>query len=261
MYYKQKPKTYPGRGFVHIIQGLLIAAIVFVVADGLIDRFNKPQTMERAASTTNYGWVELNEPHVEAAPVERAYSVYELFDIALDYHLEDDYYAAIDYYTRTIEADDTYAVPFLNRGVAYEQTGQAFRSMNDLWTYIQKNSTLTMTRLDFQPGQTLQVEMAQGRAYVFPFKASYGDVITISAFAEAGDIVDPVVVLVDQYDRPVVSNDDIIVNGQLQSMNAFIRDFPVPHDCMGEGAQTYKLVVHHAGGGSYGTVNVSVNVR
>lgn len=259
MFYKQKPKTYPGRGFVRAIEAMLVIAVVLVATDALIDRFT-PETNRSANVYHVTGQTQVLPPVADANVVPAGLSVYEYFDIALDYHLDDAYQTAVDYYTAAIEANDSYAVPYLNRGVAYEQLRDGYRSMMDLYTYIRKNSGLVLTRLDYEVGETVTVEMAEGRSYRFPFTATPGQQIRVSAMGHGNDVVDPLVVIVDQYDRPVVSNDDIIVNGQLMSMNSYIDGYSVPYGYNCFGGSEYTLIVSHAGGGSYGMIDVTLDV-
>jgi hypothetical protein len=260
MFYKQKPKTYPGRGFVRAIEAMLVIAVVLVATNAVIDRFTPEENRSAnvdVVRTEVMPFVQQEQAHV----IPSGLSVYEYYNTALDYHLDDEYERAIQYYSAAIETNDSYAVPFLNRGVAYEQLQDSYRSMHDLHTYIEKNSGLVLTRLDYSPGETVTVEMAEGRVYRMPFTAEAGQKIRVSAMGQGDEIVDPLVVVVDKYNQPVVSNDDIIVNGNLMSMSSYIDSFTIPThaNCYGR-SNEYTLIVSHAGGGSNGLIDVTLDV-
>jgi tetratricopeptide (TPR) repeat protein len=248
MYYKQKPKTYPGRGVVRAVQAVLMVAVVMIAGTALLERF----APEPAYEPFTRGEVVLN-----IAPEAELLSLEDYWNTALDYHTRNDYFTAIDYYSRGIAMDDSFPFFYLNRGVAYEQTNQRYESMQDLWTYIQRNTRMSMTHQEFTPGVSETIEMSFGRTYHFPFHAEYGSDVTVSVQAVGGDVVDPVIVLLDGYNNPIASNDDILVNGNLLSMDSFLSDVELPYNC----GSAYTLVVHHAGGGSEGTLNVSMDIR
>ena len=78
------------------------------------------------------------------------------------------------------------------------------------------------------------------------FEGNEGDVVTMTASSTEAD---PVIVLLGPDNQPLAGDDD---SGN--SIDSLISEFELPED------GTYTLLVSHAGGGSYGSIRVSLSV-
>lgn len=161
----------------------------------------------------------------------------------------DQYELAIEDYTRVIELIPGVATYFLSRGFTYELNGDAEESAADYYEYamLHELESIQGARIEF--GETQIVEMSEGRNIFFPFEAEEGQLLTFVAFSTDG-FVDPVVIILDEDGEVLASRDDIERN----NYNSILPAWEVPAD------GDYTLLLTHAGGGSYGTVKVLVEV-
>jgi hypothetical protein len=250
--FPDKQKTYPGRKFVQALQvGLVIAIGVFGVMS-LVPHTDSPTPIPTS--------VPLVVPTL-AVPVVPDNGALDLYDEALAVHDQGDYAQAIDLYTQALELDPTIVNAWLGRGVAYEQSGTDVRlSRNDFWRYLQHLETERIER-DIKANQPLALTMEEGRVFALSFEAKAGDVVNITANSlkegepEEPDVVDPLMVLL--FDgAPMQADDDTLrSDGTLINMNSHIDDYDVTRD------GTYTILLSHAGGGSYGMVDVTLTVR
>jgi tetratricopeptide (TPR) repeat protein len=121
------------------------------------------------------------------------------------------------------------------------EAGKQFKALLDR-LQIQRTNEDKM-----QPGDTVTVQMTAGSVFAIPLDGKAGQ--TISAYAES-DLADPVVVLLDPNGAPL-SGDDDSCNG----LNAMISKYALPSD------GTYTLLIGHAGGGSFGAINVTLTAE
>ena len=95
----------------------------------------------------------------------------------------------------------------------------------------------------------LEVPMSEGVVYVFPFTASAGQEIVLSAISSQRDLdADPLVLILDPDGRPLTANDD---TGEW--WDSYVQ-FRAP--VTGE----YAVVLSHAGGSTEGRVEVSFDI-
>lgn len=268
--YHNKRKTYPGRSIVRGIEIALIVAVALFGLAALDEAFRSretPREAERVVITQYDLQPQYNytEPVIPAEP-QAVYSAHDYFMMGLANQQNRDYRDAIADYTRAIELDPSFAPAWLNRGVAYEQlSGNCGRSksasVGDFWEWVSRNS-IEIRTANITPGRSLTLEMSEGRMYIIPFTVESGDVVSASATSVlAGEpgtpgVVDPLIIILNPSNMPVQGRDDTLQrNGDLISMNPTINTYRVTED------GTYSLIVSHAGGGSYGTMTVSLHVR
>lgn len=261
--YHNKRKVYTNRKLFRGVQ-LVVVTAVALMGLAVLDqwfRSNTP-TVEEAVVIA---------PQVQQAPetvyvmpqVEQstAYTAFDYFSLGLNSQTAMRYQEAVDYYTQSVELDPTLSASWLNRGVAYEQMGYPSVARKDFWEFVQRNSTEIIAE-SVVNGRTLTLDMAEGRMFIIPFTAKAGDILNIRAESvisgEPGEanVVDPLIVVVDAAQTPLAANDDALYSdGSLISMNSRISDYMVMQD------GSYALVVHHAGGGSYGALNITFTLR
>ena len=271
--YHNKRKTYPGRKVVRGMEVILVVAVALFGLAALDEAFRSreaPRQPERVVITQydlqpQYNYTQPVAPAVPEEP-QTVYTAHDYFMMGLDAQMNRNYRTAIDDYTKAIQLDPSFAASWLNRGVAYEQlSGKCGRSrraaVSDLWEWVSRNS-IEIRTTDITPGKTLTLDMNEGRMYIIPFVAKAGDIVNVSATsALSGEpntpgVVDPLIVILNPADRPVAARDDTLqLNGDLISMNPTISNYMIMQD------GTYSLVVSHAGGGSVGAMNVSLNIR
>jgi hypothetical protein len=255
---------------VKTIEIALVAGLVFFGLNALMTAFAPITPVEGTVQTLEYRMVDDNPRTFEVGPVQpqtdrpevTSYGAVDYFRMGLDHQMRDDYYEAIMDYTRAIEADNTLAASYLNRGVAYESMNNMASAAQDYKEWITRdginpvymNTTLT-------DGTTSRVQMDEGSVFVYRFKAEPGQRLNVRAESVVDGLTDPIVVVLDGYGNPVAADDDIRrASGELVSMDSLINGATLTHSggCM-DGA--YTLLVSHAGGGSYGAVDVSFDLE
>jgi hypothetical protein len=263
--YHNKRKTYPGHKLVRAIQVVIVIAVAFFGLAALDEMYRQRDVRPEPVTITTYEVPEYTYTQPEVYTPETTYDAYDYFTMGLNHQTATQYKAAIEDYTNSIQLDPTLAASWLNRGVAYEQLGTNYgasaRAYSDFWEWMSRNSTEIRTA-SLTTNSTSLLSMAEGRMYVIPFSVKAGQVINISAVSavagqpgEAG-VADPIVVLLNNGDRPVAGSDDTLqANGDLIDMNSHISNYMVMEDGI------YSLVLSHAGGGSYGSVTISLSVR
>lgn len=259
MIYRRKPRTtYPGRGVVRAIEAMLIMAIVVVVAGALMDRLSPNDRMAHRSSNVPLMIPNMAPP---AGVVARADAI-DFFNAGLAYKYNGDYEAAIQSYTRALEMDPSLIVSYLNRGVMHEISGDPWRARQDFWDFVSRNSYQTIVLDDAPIGETFEVQMIEGRMIQIPIYLEPGQTISVQVESVVPDQTDPLTLLLDSQQRPVQANDDIRIDGRLDSWNSSMR-YMASFDgsCAGKGnVGFYTLVISHAGGGSNGPMNVTIDL-
>lgn len=256
MDYKTRSKTYPGRNIIKGVELVLVFALILFGLDVLDKSFKTPavenvQTQRIEAPIFEAPTVEEVE-EVETQPM----SAFDYFSIALDHQMRDEHREAIAYYNQSIAVDPHFASSYLNRGVAYEYLGSNCASHKDFWTWMTLNSSEIHSVRRLNDGETTRINMGEGRMFILPFYAEAGQRMSIQADSVVMGQVDPLIVVLSNTDRPLAGSDDTISNtGELLSMNSVINGYRIPE------TGTYALVVSHAGGGSYGDVDVTLNLN
>lgn len=248
-------KSYPGRWIVKLVEAFLVVGIVFFSLDAILNTF-----LPRDGIIFETTWVEPIEVQIHPPVAEFGHplpmSAYDYMGMAFDHQMSGQYYDAIMDYTRVLEMEPAISSAWLNRGVAYEQAGNRYHAMQDFNQFMNRPDAFIMTTSDLQNGGTAHVEMSEGAVFEFIVEARAGQVISASATSAEPYVVDPLMVLVDSKGQPVIASDDMLrQDGSLISMDAHINNYTVIR------SGTYVLRVSHAGGGSYGQVDINIDLR
>ncbi len=145
----------------------------------------------------------------------------------------------------TLAPDDRWS--YLGRATAQAQLGDNGPSARDFESYVELTQSYLTDAETIKPGNSLTLELSEGQVYAVPLNAEAGTTLEIQATAQSLDL-DPLILLVGIDGVPLAGSDDI-ASGNL---NAAITDVVVP------ASGRYTLLVTHAGGGSYGTLDLHV---
>jgi tetratricopeptide (TPR) repeat protein len=136
--------------------------------------------------------------------------------------------------------------PYLNRGIVYEKMGNMDAALGDYMEWINRRGEQLITNENLPWMGNIEVNMSDGYVYLFPFTASAGQEIMISAVSTQRDVdADPLVIILDPQGQPLTANDD---SGQWWDSHL---NFVAPET--GE----YTVVLTHAGGSTTGQIEVS----
>jgi tetratricopeptide (TPR) repeat protein len=163
------------------------------------------------------------------------------------HQLQENYQQAIADYTQALEQTPDDPVLYLARGSAYAALGDVENTARDFYQWLVLNEQRTIEEVSATLGEAFTVEMQEGSLFNVPFEAEEGQTITVSANDADGSGVDPLIVILDQDGNPLVADDDS--GGGFDSL---ISDFELP------AGGVYTLVIGHAGGGSEGVVEVTL---
>jgi len=194
------------------------------------------QLEEHALAVQDYNMaLELNSDNL-AALNNRCWSYSELgqFDRALN--------DCNNLIARSTGAD----YPYLNRGIVYETMGDMDSALVDYMEWVDRSGRQIITNENLPWMGTVEVQMSEGYVYFFPFNASAGQEITVSATSVQRDVdADPLVIILDPQGQPLIANDD---TGEW--WDSYV-NFAAP--VSGE----YTIVMTHAGGSTDGIVEVA----
>lgn len=257
MYFRKKT-TYPGRWLVKVLEAGLIFGLIFLTVEALQGAFAPNLTDDAVVITAPVQQVEVVRVEPQRVEPEAApeYSHYDYFEMGYNHQVDSEYYEAIVDYTRALELNSYFGSAWLNRGVAYEQLNNDYRAMQDFDQFLNREGLEVLRHQDMLVGASIDVEMAEGRVYEIVFLARAGQTVNISAVSKLADVVDPLVLVVDSDGNPVAAQDDVLrQDGSLIAMDSYINNFEVLR------TGRYLLRVSHAGGGSYGTVRVNLEIN
>lgn len=259
-------KSYAGRWLVKTLEIALVAGLVFVVLGVLSDAFAPVTPEEDTVHTLEYRMVDDNPRTFEVQPPQpqvTTYTAEDYFYMALAHQQSSDYYEAIADYDRALKSDPNgeIAATWLNRGVAYEQLGNNDRAMMDYYQWLRRDGIERNYAGDLTSGDQETVEMTPNALHIFTFRAEPGQDLTVAAESVVAGMTDPIILVLDPKGNPVAGDDDILrQSGDLVSMDSLIDGETLTYDGSGCMGNTYTLLVSHAGGGSYGDVQVSLNL-
>lgn len=264
MFYTKR-KSYRGRWLVKLLQAALVLGLVFFGLDALgqwlnpVDDAPASLVLQSVIVETSTNNDESSVPPVMQELREQAVQAqmdeYDYFNRALAHQEAYDYNEAIADYTRSLELNDDLASSWLNRGVAYEQLGQDSRARVDFNEYLTRDGILVVNIPTTQISQNFNISMSESYRYDFPIELRTGDVVNIEVFSVEEDVVDPLILLVNANGAPVAGNDDVLrQDGTYISMNSYIQNYEVTRSGI------YTLYVSHAGGGSYGNIEVQITI-
>lgn len=136
--------------------------------------------------------------------------------------------------------------PYLNRGIVFEKMGNMEAALNDYMEWVDRRGRQIIENNNLPWMGKIEVSMQDGYVYFFPFTASAGQEIVVSATSTSRDVdADPLVIILDSNGQPLSANDD---SGEY--WDSFV-NFVAP--ASGE----YTIVLTHAGGSTQGTVEVA----
>jgi hypothetical protein len=262
-------KSYPGRWLVKTVEVMLVAGLVFFGLTALMSVFVPVTPEQGTVRTLEYRMVddnprtfEVGSSQTQANVPQVTYDAVDYFRMGLAHQMRDDYYEAITDYTRAIEIDSSIAASYLNRGVAYESMNNMASAAQDYKEWITREGiNPTYIREALVDGDTSRVNMSEGSVFIYRFQAEPGQRLTVSAESVVEGLTDPIVVVLDAYGNPVAADDDIRrASGELVSMDSLIDGAQLSHrgGCM-DGS--YMLLVSHAGGGSTGAVDITLDLE
>ena len=139
--------------------------------------------------------------------------------------------------------------PYLNRGIVFEKMGDMDSALDDYVEWTKRNKRRVIRNDNLAWNESLEVPMEEGTVYFFPFTASAGQDVLVTAISSQRDVdADPLVVIVDPDGKAITANDD---TGEW--WDSYVR-FNAP--VSGE----YAVVLTHAGGSTEGMIEVSLDV-
>ncbi len=141
------------------------------------------------------------------------------------------------------------AYAYLNRGVAYERTGNPDASAQDLYQWMNLKRTETFAYSQASGFNSFDVEMQEGYLHYIPFQGQAGQTINVSAISVSEETVDTLLVILDGNGNPVIASDDVN-----DTLNSNIMNYVLPS------SGTFNIVVGHAGQGHDGMINVSFEI-
>lgn len=248
MFYRKKnSNSYEGRWLVKLLEAGLIFGIVLFGLDAMANLFVPQQELVIRSESTQYEIV---------VPQRNALTYADYYNLGLDQHIRDNYYEAIGYYNRALRLNPDHPSSMVNRGVAYEQSGQLERAMLDFNAYMNRDGVQHINGTIYF--DTFEVPMAENRVYEFTFAANAGDVLDVSAIGAEGfgpEAVDPLIVLVDPNGKVIAADDDT-----LRQDGSLINVFPALEDLELDTTGDYVLRLSHAGGQRYGTVKINFDL-
>lgn len=246
-----KRKKYSGRWLVKMIEAALVFGIIFYGLD-VIGQLAVPNQDEVIIVVRP---IQQEVIQIEGNPnTGIELDAYDYFYLALDHQESGEYYDAIADYTQALELNEDIYTSYLNRGVAYEQMGDD-RALADFTQYLTHDNINVIEFASIEDGVTFSQTMFNNYRYDIPLELQRGDVVNISVTSTMLGQVDPIIVLVDENGNAVAGQDDVRnQDGSLISMNSFINNYDVTHK--GE----FTLMISHAGGGSYGDIDIRVSI-
>ncbi len=139
--------------------------------------------------------------------------------------------------------------PYLNRGIVYEKMGDMERALPDYVEWIKRIKQQVVRNDNLVWQESLEVPMSEGAVYFFPFSASAGQDVVVTAVSSQRDLdADPLVLILDPQGQALTANDD---TGEW--WDSFVH-FTAPTS--GE----YAVVLSHAGGSAEGMVEVALDI-
>ncbi len=170
--------------------------------------------------------------------------------LGVTYRYLGEYEASIIHIGMAMRLDESYTLPYLSRGITFEEMGNQEASAADYYRYAMLNRSRTLFHAELDGDSSFELPMREGWVYSIPFDAKRGQTLDIDVSTVAPGFVDPLIILIGPEGQALTGDDDI----SRSEYDATISEYKVP------ASGQYTLVVSHAEGGANGTLNVAVNV-
>ena len=139
--------------------------------------------------------------------------------------------------------------PYLNRGIVYEKIGDMANALPDYVEWIKRIKQDVIRNDELEWNESVEVAMSDGAVYFFPFNASAGQEVAVSAISsQRDDDADPLVLILDPNGQAFTANDD---SGEWWDSRLSFR---------APASGQYAVVLTHAGGSTQGMIEVSLDV-
>ncbi len=170
--------------------------------------------------------------------------------LGVTYRYMGEHESALSHISLAMELDDSYTLPYLSRGITYEEMGQPEASAADYYRYAMLNRNRTLFHAELEGDSDFELPMREGWVYSVPFIAKRGQTIDIAVDTVEPGFVDPLIILIGPNGRALIGDDDI----SRSEYDSVISDYKI------KASGQYTLVVSHAEGGSNGTLNIDIDV-
>ena len=139
--------------------------------------------------------------------------------------------------------------PYLNRGIVFEKMGDMENALPDYVEWMKRKKRKVIRNDNLEWSGSLEVPMAEGTVYFFPFSASAGQNVVVTAVSSQRDLdADPLVLILDPDGQAFTANDD---TGEW--WDSYV-------NFTAEASGEYAIVLMHAGGSTEGMIEVSLDV-
>jgi tetratricopeptide (TPR) repeat protein len=151
--------------------------------------------------------------------------------------------------TQALTLNPDYVNAYLSRGLTYLDLNDDHAAAEDFAEWVTRIETTTTARTITGSLIDEPLTFSEGTVYRISFDVNAGQVISIAARTKAGSALDPLIVLLDESGAPLIADDDSGVN----------LDSVIPQYTVSAGG-TYTLLVSHAGGGSEGEAQLTLDI-
>ncbi len=170
--------------------------------------------------------------------------------LGVAYRYMGDLDASISHISTAMQLDESYSLPYLSRGITYEEMGEAGASAADYYRYAMMNRSRALFHAELEGESSFELPMREGWVYSVPFDAKRGQTLDITVDTVEPGFVDPLIILIGPEGQALVGDDDVSIS----EYDSVINNFKVSK------SGQYTLVISHAEGGSNGTLNVDIDV-
>lgn len=166
------------------------------------------------------------------------------------YRYMGEYETSVSHISTAMQLDESYSLPYLSRGITYEEMGESASSAADYYRYAMMNRDRALFHAELEGESSFELPMREGWVYSVPFEAKRGQTLDIAVNTVEPGFVDPLIILIGPEGQALIGDDDV----SLSEYDSLISNFKVSK------SGQYTLVISHAEGGSNGTLNVDIDV-
>ena len=118
--------------------------------------------------------------------------------MGVTYRYMGEYDASISHISTAMQLDESYSLPYLSRGITYEEMGQPETSAADYYRYAMLNRNRTLFHAELEGDSDFELPMREGWVYSIPSTPS-----AVRRWISAWDtvepgFVDPLIILIDR---------------------------------------------------------------